>query len=424
MGYARITNCRICGSDRLNPIIHLGVQALTGVFPRTPDEPVASGPLELVKCDEVLGGCGLVQLGQSYPPESMYGHNYGYRSGLNQSMVNHLHARARHAASIAKPTAGDVILDIGSNDSTTLRSYPNAGYDLVGMDPTGVKFASYYPEHVKLIPEFFNAASFEKAFPGRKAKIVTSFSMFYDLDDPQDFMRQIHQVLADDGIWVFEQSYLPSMLDVNAYDTICHEHLSYYAMRQIKWMTDRADLKILDVELNDVNGGSFCITTAKRSAPYTPAQNRIDTLIQREEERGLGTPAGFESFKRNVFAHRGELQSFVRDARRNGKTVYGYGASTKGNVLLQFCEFTRDDIAAIAEVNTDKFGSFTPQTLIPICSEADVHARRPDYLLVLPWHFRRGIVEREAAYVARGGNLVFPLPHLDLVSRPATRKAA
>ena len=215
----------ICGGNRLDPILHLGEQALTGVFPKSPDEHVEIGPVELMKCDSDAGGCGLVQLRQSYNPESMYGDNYGYRSGLNQAMVQHLGHRAQRALAVARPDPGALILDIGSNDATTLRAYPAKTFDLAGMDPTGRKFARYYPPHVRLVPEFFSAETFREAFPGRRAAIVTSLAMFYDLESPPAFMRAVHEILADDGVWIFEQSYLPSMLSQLAYDTVCHEHL-------------------------------------------------------------------------------------------------------------------------------------------------------------------------------------------------------
>ncbi len=424
MLYSEITHCRICGNQSLHSILHLGQQALTGVFPRTPDEEVPSGPLELVKCDETNGGCGLVQLRHSYPPESMYGTNYGYRSGLNQSMVRHLHERVEQALTIARPVTGDLVLDIGSNDSTTLQAYPQTGLDLVGMDPTGVKFARYYPPRVRLIPDFFNADTFQTHFPARKAKIVTSFAMFYDLETPQDFMAQVERILADDGIWVFEQSYLPAMLQEMAYDSICHEHLSYYALRQIKWMADRVGLKIVAVERNDVNGGSFCVTVAKEIAPYPEAGAIVGQLLAAEEEMGLGRIDTYEAFRRRVFAHRDELGGTVRSLTKQGQRIYGYGASTKGNVLLQFCGLGPSDIPAIAEVNEDKFGACTPGTRIPIRSEAEVHACKPDYLLVLPWHFRKSIVSREQAYLDRGGKLLFPLPGIESVNGSNQTRAA
>ncbi len=230
MSHVTIRGCRICGNSELHSVLHLGEQALTGVFPRSPAHPVEAGPVELVKCTENEGGCGLVQLRQSYAPEAMYGHNYGYRSGLNQSMVQHLRGRVKAALAIAQPQPGDLIIDIGSNDSTTLQSYPKA-FEMVGIDPTGIKYARYYPDHIKLIPDFFTADAFHDLYPGRRAKIITSFAMFYDLESPQTFMADIAECLTDDGIWVFEQSYLPGMLAALAYDTICHEHLNYYALR-------------------------------------------------------------------------------------------------------------------------------------------------------------------------------------------------
>lgn len=424
MSYRNATSCRICGNSRLLPLLHLGEQALTGVFPRTPTEPVEVGPVELVRCDTSNRGCGLVQMRQSYAPEMMYGENYGYRSGLNQSMVKHLQHRAATALALGQPDAGDLLLDIGSNDSTTLRAYPADRYQLVGMDPTGTKFAKYYPRHVTLIPDFFNAAAFESRFPGRRAKIITSFAMFYDLENPQQFMREIARVLDPQGIWVFEQSYLPSMLSQLAYDTICHEHLEYYALSQIEFMTSRNGLKIIDVELNDTNGGSFCVTVAHEGSRHQPNQRTLDALRESEARLGLDSAPIYESFQMLVERHRDELRRFVRRETAAGKTVYGYGASTKGNVLLQYCGFTAQDIRAIAEVNEEKFGRYTPQSHIPILSEADVRSTRPDYMLVLPWHFRTGIVAREQAYLASGGKLVFPLPHLDVVAASESSRAA
>lgn len=422
--YTEVSSCRICGSEHLDTILDLGHQALTGVFPKTKDEPILTGPLELVKCNEDVGGCGLVQMRHSYPLSEMYGENYGYRSGLNQSMVKHLHHRTARARAIANPKPGEIILDIGSNDSTTLRSYGDNGYRLIGMDPTGVKFHTYYPEWVDLIPDFFSAAAFKHRFGSEKAKIVTSIAMFYDLEDPTDFMRQVRDVLADDGIWVFEQSYLPLMIERNAYDTVCHEHLSYYGVHQIKWMTEAAGLEILDVELNDINGGSFCVTVAKQGSPYLPNARRVQELLVKERREGYNALPLYDRFRQGVEQHRDELCDLVYRLNRSGKSVYGYGASTKGNVLLQYCGFTEKDIAAIAEVNTEKFGRFTPGTNIPIVSEADARAQSPDYLLVLPWHFRDGIVQREANYLNQGGQLLFPLPTLEAVGAERRRAAA
>lgn len=417
MIHTLIERCRVCGSKHLVPILNLGEQALTGVFPKSISEVVESGPLELVKCDQAAGGCGLVQLRHSFAPERMYGDNYGYRSGLNASMVAHLRKRVQAALAIAKPNSGDLVLDIGSNDGTTLGHYPEE-LRRVGMDPTGVKFHKYYKPGIELIPTFFSAQEFRAKIPDQKAKIVTSIAMFYDLESPIQFMQDVESILDDHGIWIFEQSYLPLMLKTNSYDTVCHEHLEYYALAQIQWMTERAGLKIVDVELNNINGGSFCVTAAKNKANILVEEAKIQKLMQEEETLGLHTPKPFEEFAKRAEKHRDELRRLIEQIISQGKTIYGYGASTKGNVVLQYCNLSAKEIPAIAEVNEDKFGAFTPGTKIPILSEAEVRAKKPDYLLVLPWHFREGIVKRESQFLLDGGKLLFPLPEIEIVNKP------
>lgn len=416
--YTKIERCRICGNSELVPVLDLGEQMLTGVFPAERDADVTVGPLRLVKC---IGGdeaCGLLQLEHSYDLGEMYGENYGYRSGLNASMVAHLGRKVERIASLVSLDPGDLVVDIGSNDSTTLRAYSQPGLTLVGIDPTGTKFRQYYPDHVELIPDFFSSALLEERFPGRKAKVVTSFSMFYDLPAPMEFMRQVAGVLADDGIWVFEQSYMPLMLETNSYDTVCHEHLEFYALRQIKWMTDRVGLRIVDVEFNDVNGGSFSVTVAKGDGPLPEPVRKI---LDDEDSAGLSTLAPYRAFEERVRRSRDELLAFVDGARAEGKTVAALGASTKGNVLLQYCGLGEDRIGAVGEVNPEKFGCFTPGTWIPIVPERELLGERPDYLIVLPWHFRR-FFEQSPAFA--GTRLVFPLPTLEVSESAATAVSA
>ena len=410
--HEKINGCRICGCTHLVEILHLGDQALTGVFPKTKTQDVPIGPLQLVKCAD---GCGLVQLNHSFPADQMYGDNYGYRSGLNASMVKHLQGRVTAARDYVALSPNDIVLDIGSNDSTTLQAYGNGGFRLVGMDPSGHKFRHYYPKHVQLIPDFFNAPAFAKHFGSEKAKIITSIAMFYDLDDPTSFMKQVYECLDDEGVWVFEQSYLPLMIERNAYDTVCHEHVSYYALRQIQWMTDRVGFKILDVELNDINGGSFCVTVAKNSSSHTPNSVEIQCILDREDAVGYNDWEVYDRFRERVFQHRDDLKSLLRQLNAAGKDVCGYGASTKGNVVLQFCDVTTKQLRGIAEVNEEKFGAYTPANYIPIASESDIKAGNPDYMIVLPWHFRENILKREQGYLASGGNLIFPLPELEIV---------
>jgi cyclopropane fatty-acyl-phospholipid synthase-like methyltransferase len=407
--------CRICGNPDLSPILSLGDQYLTGIFPRSPDDKITHGPLDLVRCTGE-GNCGLLQLGHSYDSEEMYGENYGYRSGLNKSMVSHLKAKVEQLMGKLSLSDGDIVLDIGSNDGTLLSFYPES-VQRVGMDPTSEKFLKYYKKGIEVITDFFSVEAFQKRFGLQKAKVITSIAMFYDLEDPMKFVRQIVDVLADDGIWHLEQSYMPLMLQENAYDTVCHEHLEYYGLHQIKWMTDRCGLRILDVETNYVNGGSFAVTVCKNKAPYTTKSSAVEAMLDSEIKAELHTAKPYKKFREQVFAHRDELRELIGRLIAEGSKILGYGASTKGNVILQFCGFTPREIPAMAEVNPDKFGAFTPGTIVPIISEAEAHAQKPNYFLVMPWHFRSNLLEREKTYLNQGGKMIFPLPKIEIVGR-------
>lgn len=403
--------CRVSKSSHLVPVLNLGVQVLTGVFPKSPEDEITRGPLELVWCPD----SGLLQLRHSYDPSEMYGENYGYRSGLNQSMVNHLSEKVRCLERMVTLSPGDVVLDIGSNDATTLKAYSVTDVRRIGIDPTGKKFMPYYTDNIKLIPDFFSDGAYHSV-EKRPARIVTSIAMFYDLDAPVEFARQIESILADDGVWHFEQSYMPSMLRLNSYDTICHEHLEYYSLGVVKKILEQAGLKVIDVAMNAVNGGSFAVTAAKignRGIKQNLAV--INWLLEQEERMKLNTPRPFRDFEERVFRHREDLTRLIRTLNADRKKILGYGASTKGNVLLQFCGLTDKDIPAIAEVNPDKFGCFTPGTNIPIVSEEEARAMQPDYFLVLPWHFKDGILRREKEYLANGGKMIFPFPEIEII---------
>jgi NDP-4-keto-2,6-dideoxyhexose 3-C-methyltransferase len=411
--YNGIERCRICGNADLRLVLDLGVQVLTGVFPQTRDQKVTAGPLMLVKCTGGAEVCGLLQLRHSYDLSEMYGRNYGYRSGLNASMVQHLRGKVRDIQRRVSLQPGALVIDIGSNDSTTLQAYPDQDFTLVGIDPTGAKFQSFYPSHINLIPDFFSSAKVKEQYGSRKAMVITSFSMFYDLEDPLAFMREIAEVLDDEGIWVFEQSYMPTMLDNNSYDTVCHEHLEYYALKQIDWMARKAGLKIIDVEFNDVNGGSFSVVAAKAAASFAPSV-AVSAAHQAEANKGLESLEIYHAFAGRAEQSRQQLLEFLDKATRVGQRVYGLGASTKGNVLLQYCRITEAQVGKVAEVNTEKFGCFTPGTLLPIVPQALAFAEKPDYLLVLPWHFRDFFLN-SPTFAAQ--KLLFPLPGIDVVVR-------
>jgi hypothetical protein len=411
-GGSLLKKCRLSEDQDLHTILSLGDSCMTGIFPASPHEKVPSGPLDVVWSQKGR----LLQLGHSFNPGILYGENYGYRSGLNASMVAHLSAKVAELERSADLKAGDWVLDIGSNDATTLKAYRTGGIHRVGIDPTGKKFSSFYSTGIGLVPELFSASAFFRFSGGRRAKLVTSIAMFYDLEDPVGFARQVHEILATDGIWHLEQSYMPSMLRMNSYDTICHEHLEYYSLGNILDIMEKADLRILDVVMNSVNGGSFAVTVTpmgNRAASGNPAL--VDWLLGQEDRMGIGTGRPFLDFAERVKRHRIDLSRLIQALRAEGKKILGYGASTKGNVILQYCGLGPREIPAIAEVNEDKFGRFTPGTGIPIISEAEARAMKPDYFLLLPWHFKEGILRREAEYRAGGGRFIVPFPEIEIL---------
>lgn len=402
-------HCRVCRSTSLTSVLDLGEQALTGLFPH-PGEMIGGGPLDLVWCSD----CGLLQLRHSYDPEAMYGKDYGYRSGLNGSMVNHLVNKAKRLEELTMLQSGDVVLDIGCNDGTLLGGYSASGIERFGIDPTADKFREFHPTGITAVAEFFNAATYG-ALTSKKAKIITSIAMFYDLEDPVSFAQEVASCLADDGIWHFEQSYMPSMLRAGSYDTVCHEHIEYYSLKAVTRVLSAAGLVPAHVRFNSVNGGSFSVTAMKATSARLGEQALTDWLLGQEDRMGLWSPAPFRQFEERVFRHRADLVALLKALKGSGSSIMGYGASTKGNVMLQFCGITPELVSGIGEVNPDKYGRVTPGTEIPIVSEAEMHAAKPDYLLVLPWHFREGILQREKEFLKRGGRLIFPLPEIEIV---------
>jgi hypothetical protein len=416
MLYQEISKCRICGNENLVSILDLGEQHLTGIFP-LPNDEVEHGPLEIVKCVSNSGEdvCGLLQLKHDYQMEKLYGDNYGYRSGLNKSMVEHLGEIVKKIEKRLPLADGDLIIDIASNDGTLLAKYANKNLDLLGIDPTSKKFQEYYPAHVSSVADFFSQNIVLQNRGDKKAKAITSIAMFYDLPEPLKIMKEIESVMDDEGIWVVEQSYLPEMINNTSYDTICHEHLEFYALKQFKWMADRAGLKIIDIEMNRINGASFALTLAKKSSAHSEATEEIDKILKLEEAGGFNDLSVYLAFKEKTEKHKLELIDLIKKLKAANKKILGYGASTKGNVMLQYCGFTTADIPAIADVNEYKFGRQTPGTNIPIVSEADAKKSGVDYFLVLPWHFKDNIIEREKEFLASGGKLIFPLPNIEII---------
>jgi NDP-4-keto-2,6-dideoxyhexose 3-C-methyltransferase len=356
----------------------------------------------------------LLQLAHTYDLGEMYGETYGYRSSLSQTMVAHLRDIVRGAVEIVAPKSGDAVLDIGCNDGTLLGCYEGMGLRRHGVDPSSEKFRSEYPEDVLLLVDFFGKDKVAHAFGNRKYRIITSIAMFYDLDDPMSFMREVRDLLAPDGVWVTEQAHMGTMLANLAFDSVCHEHLNYYNLRQIQWMAERCGLKLLDVDLNHINGASFCVTFAHADSPLTERPERIARLLDDERQAGFSTLLPYQIFADRIALFRRKVRNFFEEARQAGELVFGYGASTKGNVVLQYCGVSPQEMPVIAEKYPWKFGLVTPGSHIPIISEEEARVRNPDYFFVLPWHFRDEIVARERPYMERGGALVFALPRFEI----------
>jgi hypothetical protein len=390
-------------------ILDLGNQCLTGIFPASEANDPEIEPLELLKCSN----CGLVQLAHNFNPKSMYGENYGYRSGLNQSMVAHLSKKASELAEIANIGSGDVVIDIGSNDGTFLSNFVEKEAKLIGIDPTADKFRSFYHPSIEIIADFFPTSEIQES--QAKAKLISSIAMFYDLPDPVDFAKAIRNNVHADGIWHFEQSYLPEMLRTVSYDTICHEHLEYYTLEVIEKILLEAGMKAIDAKLNSTNGGSIAVSASHVGSSYAESSDLIK-LRNLEAKMNLQDIDSYQKFVTSTRSHKEDLIKVLQKLKNEGKKVYGLGASTKGNVLLQYCQITTDLVGKIGEVNGEKFGKITPGSHIPIVSELEMRSDKPDVLLVLPWHFKESIIKRESEFLAGGGALLFPLPVLTFVT--------
>ena len=417
-----LQSCRLCGSDQIRNVFSLGSQQIAGSFGLISgyDIPNRRIPLDLVQCVPLEGGCGLVQLSLSVSPSILYA-NYGYQSGINQTMRDHLAEIVSRTSEMVRLSAGDVVVDIGANDGTLLAYYPSSIVK-IGFEPSDIPDVCQ-TENIRYIRQFFSAKAFTNAGLGSNAKVVTSIAMFYDLEDPSVFIKDVESILADDGIWVTEFSYLVSMLEKNSFDTICHEHLEYYHLAPLEIALAKFGLSIFDAELNESNGGSIRLYIAKNgfaTHQMTPERKlRLYQLRCKELNMHLDTMLPFDGFRTQVEKLRLDLLELLNTLVAQGKQVYGYGASTKGNVILQHLGVSKSVVTAIADRNPRKWGSSTAGTDIPIVSEADMRAAKPDVLLVLPWHFADEFLKREQDFLRAGGEMIFPLPNLRIVGSNA-----
>lgn len=402
MNYKEIKSCRACGSHKLEPVVDLGKHPYSGYFPPN-NGPLETGPLALTLCEV----CSLVQLTVDYDLSEMYGENYGYRSGLNRSMVKHLESVVNEVINIAQICQSDLVIDIGSNDGTLLGFYPE-NVRKVGIDPSGAKFESFYKPSIEKHFDFFDFNTVGDLKIGGQCKAITSLSMLYDVPRPIDFVMGIKEALHPEGLWISEQSYLLSMIKANAYDTICHEHLEYYSLTALNNIFKKCGLKITDARLTDTNGGSVMIVAAHEVSKHKINHAALTPLFQEERRLGVHSPALYHEFFEKIKKHRLALIETVERFKKVSRPLYLIGASTKGNTLINFSGFTASDFLCAAEVNEFKFGKFMPGSGIPIVSENELEFMPDSVGMVLPWHFRDFFTKHQLKNV----NFLFPLPEI------------
>jgi SAM-dependent methyltransferase len=413
------TTCRVCDSPHLAPVLSLGAQHIAGAFAE-PDgrQPVQRAiPLELVRCDmtQDQNACGLIQTRHTVPGAILY-HSYWYRSGVNRTMTENLHGIAATAERLVGLQPGDLVIDIGCNDGTLLDGYATQGLRYLGFDPSDVtRYA--IEKGYDVVRDFYSYEGLRQRYPDQKAKVVTSIAMFYDLEDPRAFVADVARALAEDGIWVMELHYLPTMLEMNSFDAIVHEHLEYYSLAVIERLIGEAGLETVRAELNDVNGGSIRLFIGRAGKLDLDAEDQraVQDIRIREFELALDSPEPYERFAASAEKVRDDLSSLCRRLTGEGRTIHVYGASTKGNTILQYANIDHTVIPYAADRNPDKRGSETIATRIPIISEEESREMQPDYYLALPWHFLDEFLERESEFLERGGRFIVPLPQVRIV---------
>lgn len=407
------TYCRSCTEGVIKSFLDLGELYLTGYFPEI-DTEIPKQALNLGKCDS----CGLVQLVDKTPIAGLYGEEYGYESNLNDSMKTHLQNTASNLETRFNLNENDFVLDIASNDGTLLSGYKKSK-KLFGIDPIIMYLNNHYPVSATKISSFFSKEALQQ-YTQNKFKLITSFSVYYDLEDPVQFALDIENVLTEDGVWVLEQSYLPSMFDTLGFDTICHEHLLYFTLTDLYNIFQKSGLKIFDVRINEVNGGSFQVYVCKNTNVLLKVNPYVDWLLRWEKNSKVTSYENCLVFASNVRKFSVEFRELLQKYKDENYQIFGLGASTKGNVLLQYCNLG-GIIEEIGEINPKKFDKYTPGSRIKIVNETKylgkTGTKNSKYLgVILPWHFKNSIKKSASEYLSNGGTLMVPLPFPMVIS--------
>ena len=409
----KIQACRNCQNNNLKHILNIGNQYLVDFLEE--DGENFTAPLELVLCDPETNGCGLLQLHHTVSPDLLY-RRFWYKSGVNQTIRDDLEEIVRKAEEKVNLENDDIVLDIGANDGTLLRFYKNKSIKPIGFEPATNLLEEASIDTFKIFNEYFNAKSFKSEFGTKKARVITSISMFYDLDKPHDFVGDIKDILDDDGIWILQMNYLVTMLENNAFDNIVHEHLEYYSLQSLEYLLNKHDLEVFDVEQNNINGGSIRVYIKFKNSNKFSISKNVDSVREYEKKIGLNNTKTYLDFAKRILNLREQTCGFIEDEIRDGKKIYVYGASTRGNTLLQYYGLNSEFILAAAERNPEKWGKKTVGSKIPIISEKQARSEKPDYFLILPWYFKEEFVKRESEFLQNGGKFLIPLPEFEVIN--------
>ena len=405
----KIKNCRNCKNTELFDLFSLGKISFTGRFPNTIRQNVPKAYLNVLMCKK----CKLVQLDRNFDLNYLYGKSYGYRTGINKTMTDHVKKIVRKCSALVKLKSKQYVLDIGSNDATLLNFYAN---DIikVGVDPLVNKYKKFYKKINYKISNFFKIKDIEKIKIKKKFKIISALSVFYDLRDPNKFIKEIKKILDDKGVFVLEHVDLYYIIKNNIFDTICHEHLVFYSTKIIIEMMKNNDLKVFNHEYNEINGGSSRYYICHSKANFKVSKN-IKKVLLRENLWGIGLKKTYKLFFTKILNEKIKLIKLIKKIKNEKQDIHGYGASTKGNVLLQFYNINNKVVNYIADRNPLKWNSFTPGTRIKIISESQSRKIKPHFYLVLPWHFKNEILIREKNIRKKGTKFIFPLPKVRVV---------
>ena len=406
MIYESITKCRVSKKKDLVSVGKFDGMSLTGTFPKNKSQKIPYLPFEVVYSKSSK----LLQLKHNYNPKLLYGDNYGYLSSLNPLMVNHLKKKSLFLKNLIKFEKNDFILDIGSNDGTFLNFF--SGSNLFGIDPSIRKLKKNYKKGINKLPFIFERGY--KYIKKKKFKLISAIAMFYDLKDPVLFMKKVKKILKKDGILHIEVAYLPEIIKTFAYDTFCQEHYEYYSLISLNYLCKKTDMKIFDFGFNEINGGSIWLNISHSKSKFKINNFRIKKQIAYEIRKKINKLETYKNYFRNVFNHGKKINSIIKKLKNNNKIIYGLGASTKGNVLLQNSRIDRNLLSGIFDVNKEKFNKFTPHSKIKILDERKLKKTKVDFILLLIWHFKGYVINKIKKY-NKNIKIIIPFPKIKII---------